>query len=118
MWALGDSMKGLDYVASTAGTEEERAEADWLARRLDLIEWEPDDCPQEWGQFMPGLHIEQVADVWCSPAWSVELLVFRFARITEQVATDVGKPTHFLIPAAFRPIWHHFDIGSSIIGAC
>ena len=34
-WALGDLMRGLDYVAATTGSAEEREEADWAAKRLD-----------------------------------------------------------------------------------
>ena len=32
--------------------------------------------------------------------WGVEFLVFRFARVTDQVEETVGMPSHFLKPAA------------------
>ena len=50
--------------------------------------------------FIPGLPLEQVGDEWHSHAWCVELMVFRFARVTEQVERDVGTPVHYLKPAA------------------
>ena len=92
-------MRGLDYTAAATGTAEEREEADWAAKRLDMVLWEPEDYPEQWAGFIPGLPLEQVGGEWLSPSWCAELLVFRFARVTEQVERDVGTPVHYLKPA-------------------
>ena len=56
--------------------------------------------PDQWAGFIPGFPIEQVGDEWHSFAWGVHFLVFRFARVTDQVEDTVGMPSHFLKPAA------------------
>ena len=76
-------MRGLDYTAAATGTAEEREEADWAAKRLDMVLWEPEDYPEQWAGFIPGFPIEQVGDEWHSFAWGVEFLVFCFARVTD-----------------------------------
>ena len=96
MWALGDLMRGLDYVAATTGSEEEREAADWRARRLDLVLWEPEDCPELWSGFIPGFPAEQVGDEWHSLAWGVEFLVLspRSMEMSDQVSRRPLKRLH------------------------